>query len=288
MNIKETAILFIKGLAIGVANAIPGVSGGTLAFVLGIYEKLTFAISSLPSSIFKPKEFLSHLKILIPTGIGAVISIFLFLNAIVYLFGKFPVPTQMFFVGLILGSLPLISRSVVKFNIQAFFFFFIGAAVMAIFVYFDINAPAKTGATYSGNFNALYGIKLFVCGVAAASAMIIPGISGSLLLLIMGEYENVSYLVKSFEFIPLAFLGAGVALGIFAVSKLITFLLSKYRDSVFSVILGIIIVSLMSIWPSVINLNVFQLIFSVLTLSVGFALSFVMERLESDNNKTNA
>lgn len=274
MNIKETVILFIKGLAIGIANAIPGVSGGTLAFVLGVYEKLTYAISSLPSSLLKPKELLSHLKVLIPVGIGAIISIFVFLNAIVYLFDNFPVPTQMFFVGLILGSLPLISRSVKKFDIKAFLFFFIGAAIMAIFVYFDINTPEKIGATYKGDFNILYGVKLFVCGIIAASSMIIPGISGSLLLLIMGEYENVSFFVKSFEFVPLAFLGVGIAIGIFTVSKLITYLLSKYRDSVFSFILGIIIVSLMSIWPSVVSQNILQLIFSVLTLSVGFVISF--------------
>lgn len=281
MNIKSSIALFLKGMIIGIANAIPGVSGGTLAFILGIYEDLTFAISKLPSAIFKPKELINHLKILVPVGLGAVMSIVLFLNLITYLFLNVPIPTKIFFVGLILGSLPLVASSIIKFNIKAFMAFLFGAFVMGVFAYFDFNALESSGVTYKGDFTIVYGLKLFVCGVLAAAAMVIPGISGSLLLLILGEYENAAYFVKAFEILPILFLGAGVGIGILVISKIITYLISKYRDTIFAFVLGIIIVSLLSLWPDIRGEgNIITLALSVLTLSIGFCLSIFMERFE--------
>lgn len=284
MNIRSNLVLFLKGMIIGIANAIPGVSGGTLAFILGIYEDMTFAISKLPNSIFKPKELIKHLKILVPVGLGVALSIVLFLNLITYLFLHFSVPTKIFFVGLILGSLPLIASSIVKFNIKSFIAFFFGAFVMGVFAYFDFNTLESTGITYQGDFTVFYGIKLFICGVLAATAMVIPGISGSLLLLILGEYENSAYFVKTFDVLPTAFLGAGVLIGILVMSKIITYLISRYRDTLFSFVLGIIVVSLLSLWPNVRGEGgIMTLMLSVLTLCVGFCLSIFMERLERKN-----
>ena len=285
MDIRANLVLFLKGMLIGIANAIPGVSGGTLAFILGIYEDLTFAISKLPNSILKPKEFIKHLKIIIPVGLGAVLAIVLFLNLITYLFLNFSVPTKIFFVGLILGSLPLVASSIVKFNIKSFIAFFFGAFVMGVFAYFDFNALESTGVTYQGDFTAFYGIKLFICGVLAAAAMVIPGISGSLLLLILGEYENIAYFVKMFDILPIVSLGLGVVIGILVISKIITYLISRYRDMLFSFVLGIIIVSLLSLWPNVrAEGGVITLVLSILTLCIGFCLSIFMERLERKKN----
>ena len=239
---------FIKGMAIGIANAIPGVSGGTIAFVLGIYEKLTYSISSLPIALIKLrwKDVAESLKILIPVFFGAIISIFLFLNIISFLFANYPIPTKIFFVGLVLGSFPFVTKTVEKYDLKIFLAFFLGAFIMAIFVYFDINEPEINKiiveSTYS-DFSVVYGIKLFFCGIAAAIAMVIPGISGSLLLLILGEYENISYFVSNitsnFNYIyPLIFLGVGIVIGIFAISKLITVLIQKYRGIVFGFVYG--------------------------------------------------
>lgn len=281
MNIRGSLVLFLKGMIIGIANAIPGVSGGTLAFILGIYEDMTFAISKLPNSILKPKELIKHLKILVPVGLGVALSIVLFLNLITYLFLHFSVPTKIFFVGLILGSLPLIASSIVKFSIKSFIAFFFGAFVMGVFAYFDFNTLESVGVTYQGDFTIFYGIKLFICGVLAAAAMVIPGISGSLLILILGEYENSAYFVKTFDLLPTAFLGAGVLIGILVMSKIITYLISRYRDTLFSFVLGIIVVSLLSLWPNVRGEGgIMTLMLSVLTLCVGFCLSIFMERLE--------
>ena len=280
---------FIKGMAIGIANAIPGVSGGTIAFVLGIYEKLTYSISSLPMSLIKLrwKDVAESLKILIPVFLGAIISIFLFLNIISFLFANYPIPTKIFFVGLVLGSFPFVTKTVEKYDLKIFLAFFLGAFIMAIFVYFDINEPEINKiiveSTYS-DFSVVYGIKLFFCGIAAAIAMVIPGISGSLLLLILGEYENISYFVSNitsnFNYIyPLIFLGVGIVIGIFAISKLITILIQKYRGIVFGFVLGILIVSFLSLWPNITFLSVPMLAATVLSMCLGFLVAIVMEKI---------
>lgn len=280
---------FIKGMAIGIANAIPGVSGGTIAFVLGIYEKLTSSISSLPMDLIKLrwKEVAESLKVLIPVFLGAIISIFLFLNIINFSFANYPIPTKIFFVGLVLGSFPFVTKTVEKYDLKVFFAFFLGAFIMSIFVYFDINTPEinKTvGESVSSDFSVIYGIKLFFCGIAAAVAMVIPGISGSLLLLILGEYENVSYFVSNitsnFNYIyPLIFLGIGIVIGIFAISKLITILIQKYRAIVFGFVLGILIVSFLSLWPNITSLNIPMLAATVLSMCLGFLVAIMMEKI---------
>ena len=276
-------------MAIGIANAIPGVSGGTIAFVLGIYEKLTYSISSLPIALIKLrwKDVAESLKILIPVFFGAIISIFLFLKIINFLFANYPIPTKIFFVGLVLGSFPFVTKTVEKYDLKIFLAFFLGAFIMAIFVYFDINEPEINKiiveSTYS-DFSVVYGIKLFFCGIAAAIAMVIPGISGSLLLLILGEYENISYFVSNitsnFNYIyPLIFLGVGIVIGIFAISKLITVLIQKYRGIVFGFVLGILIVSFLSLWPNITFLSVPMLAATVLSMCLGFLVAIVMEKI---------
>lgn len=276
---------FIKGMAIGIANAIPGVSGGTIAFVLGIYEKLTYSISSFPTALIKLrwKDLAESLKILIPVFLGVIISIFLFLNIINRLFLSFPIPTKIFFVGLVLGSFPFVTKTVEKYNLKVFIAFFLGAFIMSVFVYFNINTPAGE-TTYSGDFSFLYGIKLFFCGIAAAIAMVIPGISGSLLLLILGEYENISYFVSNLfsnfdNIYPLIFLGIGVVIGIFAISKLITILIQKYRAILFGFVLGILIVSFLSLWPNITSLSVPMLAATVLSMCLGFLVAIIMEKI---------
>lgn len=289
-NMRVYLSYFIKGMAIGIANAIPGVSGGTIAFVLGIYEKLTYSISILPTALIKLKwkDIIESLKILIPTFFGAAVSIFLFLNIINYLFSNYPVPTKIFFVGLVLGSFPFVTKTVEKYNFKVFLAFFLGAFIMAIFVYFDINEPEineAVGETVSSsNFSFVYGIKLFFCGIAAAIAMVIPGISGSLLLLILGEYENISYFVSNMtsnlnNIYPLIFLGIGILIGIFLISKLITILIQKYRSMLFGFVLGILIVSFLSLWPNITSLSIPMLAATVLSMCLGFLVAIVMEKI---------
>ncbi|MEI0446592.1 DUF368 domain-containing protein, partial [Brachyspira intermedia] len=122
--------------------------------------------------------------------------------------------------------------------------------------------------------------------IAAAVAMVIPGISGSLLLLILGEYENISYFISSFVdtfnfslLIPLIFLGLGVVIGIFGISKLVTILLQKYKSTLFGFVLGIIIVSFLSLWPSMTTMSLPMLASTVISMCVGFLVAIAMEKI---------
>ena len=218
---------------------------------------------------------------------GAIISIILFLKIINFSFENYPIPTKIFFVGLVLGSFPFITKTVEKYDFKVFLAFFLGAFIMAIFVYFDINEPQINQTieeSISSDFSVVYGIKLFFCGIAAAISMVIPGISGALLLLILGEYENISYFVSNitsnFNYIyPLIFLGIGIVIGIFAISKLITILIQKYRAIVFSFVLGILIVSFLSLWPNITSLNIPTLAATVLSMCLGFLVAIMMEKI---------
>jgi len=279
---REYIILFVKGFVIGIANAIPGVSGGTLAFILGIYEKLTNSIAIIPSVIFKPKEWAKPMKILIPVGLGAVIAIALFLNIIEILFAKYPVPTQIFFVGLILGSLPFVTKEVKGFGIKNLLSFALGALVMGTFIYFAMKLNKDTSvATYQG-MSFAYAIKLFLSGILAATAMVIPGISGSLVLLMLGEYKNISSFAnfKNIEIIPLAIAGVGIVIGIFFVTKIISVVIAKWREQLFSFVLALIVVSLLSIWPNITSsMSTSIVISSVISMCVGFLLAIGLEKL---------
>ena len=149
---------------------------------------------------------------------------------------------------------------------------------MAIFVYFDINQPVGE-ANYSGDFSVVYAIKLFLCGIAAAVAMVIPGISGSLLLLILGEYENISYFVSTLNVLPLIFVALGVGIGIFTISKVVTVLIEKHKSILFGFVLGIIVVSFLSLWPNITTLSLPLLTATVLSMCVGFLVAIVMEKI---------
>ncbi len=282
---KEYIMLFIKGAIIGVANAIPGVSGGTLAFILGVYEKLTNAIAIIPSVVFKPKEWATPLKTLIPIGVGAVVAIVAFLNIIKFLFANYAIPTQLFFVGLVLGSLPFIAKEIKGFGIKNLASFFLGATIMAIFIYFNMRLSSGTNTsnqmTYSG-MNALYAIKLFVVSILAAATMVIPGMSGSLLLLMVGEYENVSSFmsISNIQIVPLIIVGLGVVVGLFSVTKLISIILHKYREQVFSFVLALIVVSLFSIMPNVSTIGTLPMVLaSACSICLGFVLAIALEKL---------
>ena len=114
--------------------------------------------------------------------------------------------------------------------------------------------------------------------------MVIPGISGSLLLLILGEYENISYFVSTLKsnfnnVYPLIFLGIGVIIGIFAISKLITILIQKYRSTLFGFVLGILVVSFLSLWPNITSLSIPMLIATVLSMCMGFLMAIIMEKV---------
>lgn len=257
-------LLFLKSIIIGVANIIPGVSGGTLAVMLNVYDPITEKIGNF--FLVDRKTKISYFFYLLIVLVGAATGIFLFANIIKYSITNYPKFTVTIFTLLILPSIPYIVKGLdykKKRNILAFCY---GALFMLIFIFLGLKFGDKTtGAvtiqlTDSICFTRGYLIKLFICGIIAAGAMIIPGISGSLLLIMLGEYYNIVYLIssigslkeKSFTvFIPLIILAIGIGTGLVAFSKAINYLLRNHREFTLFFIEGIITFSIIQMWLSI-------------------------------------
>ncbi len=265
----QYVLAVIYGLVFGIANIIPGVSGGTMLVVFGCYDKVCGALS------LNFKEIKKNIVFLIFFGIGAVIGLLGFAVVIKWLFGNFPTETYMFFMGLIAGSIPLIIRNATvkqKFSpICAIPF------VLALALVVGLAMLEQTGTvTSAANAEGIGAFALFLtAGFVAAVAMIIPGVSGSFVMMLFGTYETViaSIHIHSLNFSVIIPTVIGVLAGLVLGARLITFLLKKFRLIVFSAILGLVVGSLYAIFPSGFGLNIDTLI-GVFTLAAGFAIAF--------------
>ena len=281
----ETIKSILKGAVIGIANIIPGVSGGTMAVSMGIYDKLIYCITHLFKELKKSILFL--LPIVIGAGIALVASAF----GLEYLFKNHPIPTNLTFIGLILGGLPAISRKVkgnkVKIgHIIAFLVFFAMVVGLAL-----VGEAEGTAADLS--FNVLNVLKLFGVGVIASATMVIPGVSGSMVLLVMGYYNPILETISSFMRALVAFdmdgilsgmgilapFGIGVLVGIFAIAKVIEIIFAKFPMYAYWAIIGLIVASPFAI--IIMNLGMFatfHIVYGILG-AIGLVLGFVIAML---------
>ena len=254
-------LLFFKSIIIGIANIIPGVSGGTL----NVYDPITEKIGNF--FLVDRKTKFSYFFYLLVVLLGAGTGIFLFANIIKYSITNYPKITVTVFTLLILPSIPYIVKGLdykKKKNILAFCY---GAIVMIIFILLGLKYGDKTTGAVTIQlvegvcFTRGYLLKLLFCGIIAAGAMIIPGISGSLLLMMLGEYYNVVYLIsslvsslkeRSFTILtPLIVLALGIGIGLVAFSKGINYLLKNHREFTLFFIEGIITFSIIQMWLSI-------------------------------------
>ncbi len=239
----------LKGIVIGLANVIPGVSGGTMMVSMGIYDKLIHSITHLFSELKKSVMFL--LPIFIGIGIAVVVVPF----GIEYLFAEYPFQTNLLFIGLILGGLPAAWKNVKGNSIK------IGHLIVCIAFFVLVAGLAMMGET-EGNaadlsFSVLSVAKLFGVGVVASATMVIPGVSGSMMLLLMGYYHPILEAITEFIKAVLAFdmdgilrgvgilapFGIGVVAGIFAIAKLIEIIFEKFPLYAYWAIIGLILSS---------------------------------------------
>ncbi len=239
----------LKGMVIGIANIIPGVSGGTMMVAMGIYDRLIHCITHLFSEFKKNVLFL--LPILLGMGIAIVASSF----GLEYLFGHFPVQTNLLFIGLILGGLPAIWKNV-KGNSIKIGHLIAGALFFALVAGLALVGE-KEGAAADLSFSVLNVVKLFGVGVLASATMVIPGVSGSMILLLIGYYNPIITSINDFIRALVALDGAGilqgvgvlvpfgigVVVGIFAIAKLIEIIFEKFPLYAYWAILGLIVAS---------------------------------------------
>ena len=243
MKIKPD--LYLKGVFMGIAEIIPGVSGGTIAFITGIYEELINSIKSINTNTlkllvtFKFSAFWRAVNgtFLITLIFGMLTSILVLSRFIVYLLGDHPFKIWGFFFGLIIASGILIFYQIQKIGIAELLSFVIGLSIAS---YIALQAPSITPNT---NF------FIFLSGAIAISAMILPGISGSFILVFLSKYEFILKALNSFDTAVISIFLAGCIVGLVTFSRVFSYLFKKYNDVVISVLVGFLVGSLFKIWP---------------------------------------
>ncbi len=280
--VKEFIVNVLRGMVIGIANVIPGVSGGTMMVSMGIYDKLILVLTHF---IKRMKEAVA---LLVPIGIGMLLSIAVFAKIFSeILFPRFPLQTNLFFIGLILGGLPVIygkvkGKSIKVPQILAFVLFFVMVVGFAL-----VGEGGDASADIS--FSVVNVIKLFGVGIIAAATMVIPGVSGSMIMMILGYYNTIIDTINDFinalkafdiaamlqTFVVLVPFGIGVVVGVVAVAKLIEFMLKKFPEVTYWAIIGLIVASPFAIliMMQVGAIGIVEILTGVVLLAVGFVIS---------------
>jgi len=237
--------LYFKGVFMGIAEIIPGVSGGTIAFITGIYEELIDSIKSINTNTlkllltFKFSSFWREINgtFLITLIFGMLTSILILSRFIVYLLDDHPFKIWGFFFGLIIASGILIFYQIQRLSSTVLLSFLLGLMTSS---YIALQAPSNTPNT---NF------YIFMSGAIAISAMILPGISGSFILVFLSKYEFILKAVNSFDTAVISIFLAGCTVGLVTFSRVFSYLFKKYNDVVISVLIGFLVGSLFKIWP---------------------------------------
>ncbi len=247
-TIKDYILISLKGVAMGAADVIPGVSGGTIAFISGIYQELLDSINSINIKniklLFKEgiKKFwnLINANFLVALVLGIGISIFSLAKLLHFLLEKYPILIWSFFFGLIIASAIYVAQDIKNnWNYKTIISLIIGI-IIAYFI--TIITPAAE------NSNGVYWY-VFISGMIAICAMILPGISGSFILLLMGQYKFILSVVNDFKISYILTFGAGAIIGLLSFSKLIAWLLKNYYNVTITFLVGFMIGSLNKIWP---------------------------------------
>ena len=237
--------LVLKGWAMGAANVIPGVSGGTIAFVTGIYEELIHSIKSFDATAVglllggRFRAFARHINLgfLVAIFLGVAISVFSLAFLLTWLFENEEFYTMSFFFGLILASVVVVGKQVKRWNATPVISLLAGTGIAVALAFFE-PATENTSMFY-----------VFLCGIAAVCSMILPGLSGSYILLIMGNYVLILNAVEELDFGLLLPLLVGCVVGLILFSHLLDFVFRRAHDATVALLTGFVLGSLLIIWP---------------------------------------
>lgn len=238
-------MLSVKGMCMGAADVVPGVSGGTIAFITGIYDELINSIKSINAASLKMfftgkwgefwKMINGKFLLFLLAGIG--ISVFSLAKIITWLLVAYPVLVWSFFFGLVLASTWFVGKDVKERNWKTGLGFLLGAALA---FYITVATPAETPSHF---------LFIFLCGAIAICAMILPGISGSFILVLLGKYFFIMEAVKTLDLKVIAIFGIGACVGITSFSRLLSCALSHMRNITLAVLSGFMLGSLNKVWP---------------------------------------
>ena len=282
-NTSDYITLFFKGIFMGIADAMPGISGGTIALLLGIYEELIESISELKISLFSKlinkgfKSFWEKLNgnflLVLVSGIG--ISLISFVKISASFLESFPLFIWSFFLGLIFATVYVIYKLIKQWHNLNFFFLII-SIIFSIFL-------SSFSAYDTDEISLLY---ILFSGIIASSAMILPGISGSLILVILGVYAYLIKALDNLELIIIFTFISGAIIGLLGFSKILKYLFNNHRDATYTIMLGLVIGSIENIWPwnksfstELSNLNLFL---SISLVILGFVIVILLEKIKKD------
>ena len=292
-RIKDYAVLTLKGMAMGAADVVPGVSGGTIAFIAGIYDELINSITSINMHSLKllfTGKIAAFWKavngnFLFALLLGIAISVFSLAKLITYLLLNEPVLVWSFFFGLVLASTWFVTKDIKGWDWKTVAGF-VGGAVIAYYI--TVATPAETST------NLMF---IFLCGAIAICAMILPGISGSFILVLLGKYFYVMEAVKTLDLVVLGVFAFGAALGITSFSRVLSYALKNFRNITLSVLSGFMLGSLNKVWPwkeveklvsdgheVMIEHNIApntEVAEAVVLMLIGFILVYVLEKISA-------
>ena len=282
-NLVDYITLFFKGIFMGIADAIPGVSGGTIALLLGIYEELISTISGLNFNLLidlKQNGFKSFWKklngnFLVTLIVGIGISLIFFIKISSKLLNDYPMFIWSFFLGLIIATVYVIFKLIKKWDYINIISAFATIILSSILSSISVNSSDEISLLY-----------ILVCGIIASSAMILPGISGSLILVIMGVYKVLIDSVNNLEISIIFTFIIGAITGLISFSKILSWLFNNYKNLTYSIMLGLVIGSIGKVWPwkqnEMVQLANLDMIFSVILVIIGFFMIFIIEKLNSN------
>ncbi len=295
-TLKDYVGLAARGFAMGAADVVPGVSGGTMAFILGIYEELINSIRVIASAEtiklllgFKLKEVFEVIpwKFLLAIGVGIMLAILSLARFLEWALQNHPVLLWSFFFGLVMASIITVSRRVSRWNGINIIGLIIGTIIGYIIVGL---VPMQTPNGYW---------FFFLSGAIAICAMILPGISGSFILVLLGKYETILGAVNNRDFVTLFFVAAGAAIGIVSIAQVLGWLFKRYHDLTVALLIGLMVGSLRKIWPwketiatiidrhgeivPVEQINILpaawtsEVTFALILVIIGFAVVFILD-----------
>ena len=299
-SLKEYVVISLKGMAMGAADVVPGVSGGTIAFISGIYEELLNSISSFNFSlinVFKNEGFKSvWIKVngnfLVSLFVGILISVLSLAKLIESMLENHPIVIWSFFFGLVLASIIYIGKQITKWTKGSFLCLILGA-ILAFYI-------TTLNPMVSANSSPWF---LFLVGMIAICAMILPGISGSFILVLLGAYKPVLNALNTKDFVSIIIFLVGAVLGLLSFSRILKWLFSTYKNYTLATLTGFIIGSLNKIWPwketiswrtnskgievpfNTASVSPFsfegdnQLLISIFLMLIGFGLIILLEKL---------
>lgn len=245
-KLKDYVVLMLKGMGMGAADVVPGVSGGTIAFIVGIYDELINSIKSINLESLKLfftgkwgafwKKINGNFLFFLLAGIG--ISVFSLAKLITWLLVDHPILVWSFFFGLVLASTWFVSKDIKEWKSWKTWIAFVIGVVVAFYI--TVATPAETPS------NLLF---IFLCGAIAICAMILPGISGSFILVLLGKYFFIMDAVKTLDVVVMVVFAAGACIGITSFSRILSYALAHFRNITLAVLTGFMLGSLNKVWP---------------------------------------